>query len=118
MRVNIVMLGVGSVERSLPFYRDQLGMTVANQFPGFAFVDGGGVTIGLAEPVARASEHVVGATELVLGVDNVRSAYKDLRARGVSFMNEPRCVDGTNWAANFADPDGHRLSIYGPEGQA
>ena len=36
--------------------------------------------------------------------------------RGVTFLNEPRCVDGVSWAADFSDPDGHVLSIFGPEG--
>jgi len=36
----------------------------------------------------------------------------------VTFMNEPRPVTGDRWAANFRDPDGHLLSIFGPERRA
>jgi len=28
--------------------------------------------------------------------------------------NEPRVVNGENWAVNFRDPDGHQCSFYGP----
>jgi catechol 2,3-dioxygenase-like lactoylglutathione lyase family enzyme len=114
-RIGVVMLGAKDLARSVAFYRDQLGLTVQQQIPGFAFLDGGGVTLALSEPVARASEHMVGATELVFSVDSVRPAFEALKARGVSFVNEPRLVSPPMWAANFTDPDGHRLSIFGPE---
>ena len=48
-------------------------------------------------------------------VDDVRAAHAALRERGVAFTVEPRAVNPPMWAANFNDPDGHRLSIYGPE---
>jgi catechol 2,3-dioxygenase-like lactoylglutathione lyase family enzyme len=51
----------------------------------------------------------------VFSVEHVRAAYDALRAAGVNFLNEPRVVSGANWAANFKDPDGHLLSIFGPE---
>jgi predicted enzyme related to lactoylglutathione lyase len=52
---------------------------------------------------------------VVFGVESVRATHDMLSKRGVAFINEPRIVDGTNWAANFNDPDGHLLSIFGPE---
>jgi hypothetical protein len=45
----------------------------------------------------------------------VRGAFEALRAKGVQFTIEPRNVTGTLWSANFQDPDGHRLSVFGPE---
>jgi len=42
-------------------------------------------------------------------------AYAALGERGVKFRIEPRQVAGPNWAANFEDPDGHMLSVFGPE---
>jgi catechol 2,3-dioxygenase-like lactoylglutathione lyase family enzyme len=49
----------------------------------------------------------------VLRVDGVRAAYDRLRARGLTFLNEPHTVDGTNDVANFEDLDGHLFSLYG-----
>ena len=43
-RVATIMLGVREVERSVKSYRDVLGMSLISQFPGFAFIVGGGVT--------------------------------------------------------------------------
>src|SRR5262245_15649878 len=117
-RIGHLMLGVSDVSRSVAFYRDRLGMRLSFETPGFAFLDGGGVTLALSEPLKRNSDHVVGATEIVFAVPDVSRAYAALRERGVAFFQEPRTVNGSEWAANFLDPDGHKLSIFGPPGEA
>jgi predicted enzyme related to lactoylglutathione lyase len=55
---------------------------------------------------------------VVFYVDNVRDARNALMDRGVAFMNEPRQATASEWTAHFRDPDGHLLSIFGPEGKA
>jgi catechol 2,3-dioxygenase-like lactoylglutathione lyase family enzyme len=115
MQIGIVMLGVEDVAASVAFYRDRLGLGVKGQTDGFAFLDGGPVTLCLSSPLARASTQIAGATEIVFPVESVRSAFQALQDKGVAFSNEPRNVTGPNWAANFTDLDGHKLSIFGPE---
>jgi lactoylglutathione lyase len=115
LKISHVMLGVESTARALSFYHDILGLPVQGEHPGFAFLDAGGFTLALSEGLAKASENRVGATELVFGVEDVTAAYDALRANGVTFLNAPRAVAGPMFAANFTDPDGHRLSIFGPE---
>jgi catechol 2,3-dioxygenase-like lactoylglutathione lyase family enzyme len=114
-QIGFVMLGVSDLNRSVAFYRDKLGLSVKQEIPGFAFLDGGGVTLCLSQPLARTTGPAGGASEIVFSVDDVRAAYQALRGRGVQFMQEPRAVSGPMWAANFEDPDGHRLSVFGPE---
>lgn len=114
-RIGVVMLGVKDLGRAVAFYRDTLGLPLQHENPEFAFLQAGGVTLALSRPLARNSRDLVGATEVVFSVDDVRGAYDALRARGVAFLHEPRNVTGDLWAANFADPDGHRLSLFGPE---
>ena len=111
----MVMLGVEHLERSLAFYRDLLGLQVRNQIPGFAFVNAGHITLALSEPLSRARPISGESVELVFSVPNVKPAYETLRERGVAFTNEPRNVNGPFWAANFNDPDGHMLSLFGNE---
>ena len=116
-RVGVVMLGVRDLASSVAFYRDKLGLMVVSQSEGFAFINGGGVTLALSEGLATAhgrSGPLAGATEVVFSVDDVRNAHQQLAERGVSFTHEPRVVSGPMWAANFNDPDGHLLSIFGP----
>ena len=113
-RVGNIMLGVADVGRAVEFYRDRLGLTLQHQFPGFAFF-GGGVTLVLSEPLRKARPETGGAVEVVFAVDSVREAREALGARGVVFTTEPRNVTGNLWAATFDDPEGHHLSIFGPE---
>ena len=114
-RVGTILVGVKEVKRSILFYRDTLGLPMTAQFEGFAFFNAGGVTLALSEGLARAVPHLAGATEVVFAVEDVREAYDALKAKGVAFRIEPRQVAGPNWAANFDDPDGHHLSVFGPE---
>jgi catechol 2,3-dioxygenase-like lactoylglutathione lyase family enzyme len=113
--IGIVMLGVADLPRSLAFYCGCLGLSVKNQAPGFAFLEAGAVTLGLSEPLAKAASQVPGAVEVVFPVSHVREAYQSLREAGVPFSNAPRNVTSEFWVANLTDPDGHQLSIFGPE---
>lgn len=113
--IGFVMLGVADLNRSVAFYRDKLGLSVKQEIPGFAFLDGGSVTLCLSQPLARTTGPAAGAMEIVFSVEDVRAAFEALRSGGVQFTQEPRNVSGPMWAANFQDPDGHRLSIFGPE---
>jgi catechol 2,3-dioxygenase-like lactoylglutathione lyase family enzyme len=117
-RVVSIMLGVRDLNASLEFYRDKLGLKIKMQEPQLALLDAGPVTLGLSPGHVRLAPQVNGATEVVFQVENVRSARQGLIDRGVAFMNEPRQVTPTDWAAHFRDPDGHLLSIFGPAGAA
>jgi len=109
------MLGVTDLEKSIPFYRDQLGMKLSAQFEGFAFFDSGGVTLALSRGLVQATGKGPGAVEVVFAVEHVRAAYDALRNQGVVFSREPRVISPGNWGTDFRDPDGHILSIFGPE---
>lgn len=117
-RLSALMLGVRDLQVSLNFYRDKLGLKVKVEEGQLALLDAGPVTLGLSPGHVRLAPQVNGATEIVFQVENVRAARRSLMDRGVVFMNEPRQVTMTEWAAHFRDPDGHLLSIFGPEGKA
>jgi catechol 2,3-dioxygenase-like lactoylglutathione lyase family enzyme len=114
-KIALILLGVSDVEKSIAFYKEKLGLKLTAQFEGFAFFDTGGATLGLSRGLAQATNRGAGATEVVFSVDHVRVAYQALRDAGVPFSIEPRQIAGQNFAANFNDPDGHGLSIFGPE---
>ena len=76
-QIGIVMLGVQQMAQSMTFYRDKLGLVFKGQNEGFAFLDGGGVTLCLSEPLARASVgQISGAVEVVFSVEDVRAAHQ------------------------------------------
>jgi len=113
--VSMIMLGVRYLEKSVSFYRDRLGIDIRQRIPGFAFLDSGALTIVLSEPLAKNVSPLAGATEVIFSVNDVRASYEALKDQGVEFSQEPRNVSGPMWAANFRDPDGHLLTLFGPE---
>jgi|SRR5579863_5920685 len=114
-KIGMVMLGVADSEKAVEFYRDRLGLKLTAQFEGFSFFEAGGVMLILSRGLAQVTGKGPGATEVVFSVEHVRAAYDALRSQGVVFLNEPRVISPGNWGANFQDPDGHGLSIFGPE---
>ena len=115
--VSHIMFCSTDVPKAVAFYRDLVGLAVQMDSPEFAFLDAGSVTLAL-RAVKDPEEVKTGANEVVLGVDGVREAHAEMTERGLTFLNEPRVVTGEQWAANFRDPDGHLLSIFGPESRA
>jgi catechol 2,3-dioxygenase-like lactoylglutathione lyase family enzyme len=113
--VSMIMLGVRDLEKSLSFYRDRLGIDVRQRIPGFAFLESGALTIVLSEPLAKNVSPLAGATEVIFSVNDVWASYEALKNQGVEFSQAPRNVSGPMWAANFRDPDGHLLTLFGPE---
>ncbi len=108
-----IMLGAADLDRSRAFYRDRLGLAVKQEIPGFVFLETGPVTLCLSTAHARLAEQP-GPLEVVLAVASVDAAYTALKGKGIEFLREPANVTGDSWAANFRDPDGHLLSIFGP----
>ena len=113
-RISLIMLGVSDLQRSLAFYRDQLGLSLRGTGGEFAFLDGGGVTLALREAPGLGPAPDERRVEVVFGVDDIEAAHQALRSRGVEFRREPRPVTGDQHAVDFRDPDGHVLSIFGP----
>ncbi len=114
MRISHVILRVRDMDRSLRFYRDEVGFSVLSESPEFSFLDAGPIRLALNQP-AEPPPSDESLTEIVIEVDDVRGMYDEMAGRGVDFRIEPREVmrhDGKALhAADFRDPDGHILSI-------
>jgi catechol 2,3-dioxygenase-like lactoylglutathione lyase family enzyme len=113
-KIGIIMLGVKEMKSSLAFYRDVLGLSIKFPGPEFAFLDAGGVTLCLRSAPGLKDSNDERRTEVVFQVEDIQAAHDALKARGVAFRQEPRIVTGDQLAADFRDPDGHVLSIFGP----
>ncbi|MGC1379666.1 MAG: VOC family protein [Candidatus Baltobacteraceae bacterium] len=107
------MLSVRDVERAATFYRDTLGLPMTGRFEAFAFFDTGEAKLALTSELGNGGGDSQGH-ECVFAVTSVAKAYSALKDR-IEFLNEPRPVNDLNWAVNFRDPDGHLLSLYGPQ---
>lgn len=113
-KIGVIMLGTSDMEASVAFYKDILGLDFTGAHGPFAFFNGGGVTLALNPALGTPSDEK-SSVEVVFSVDHVKEAYDHLKERGVAFRIEPRNVAGPMWATDFRDPDGHTLSIFGPE---
>lgn len=115
MKLSYVMLRVSDIEKSVAFWRDQVGLETNWTGGEFAFFPLGETHLTLNQPPSF--EPQVSDTEIVLGVDDVMAVYAVMKDRGVPFEVEPRPVtnDGTRslLSAYFRDPDGHLASLTG-----
>ena len=114
-KVSIIVLGVTSVAKSAEFYRSTMGLEVHGESEGLAFVATGGVMLMLSRDLGQAFKPLAGATEIVFPVESVNLSYWALAERGCSFLNRPHLVAPGSWAATFTDPDGHKLTVFGPQ---
>ena len=134
---------VRDAERSLPFYRDLLGLRVeADQLESGEFIETilatPGVrvrTIKLSAPgsptlvellefgdaeggaAAPASLRRIGPTHAALTVRDLDALHARLTAAGVRFLSDPRVSDdGRARVAFCSDPDGTPLELVEPTG--
>lgn len=111
----VIQLGVASLDRSIAFYRDTLGFSVAERRDDLKFAhittNVKGVEFGINEvPDPKGGGSVV----LNIGVVHVASARRALEAKGVTFRGQTVVIPGKVALAAFADPDGHVLRLAGP----
>jgi catechol 2,3-dioxygenase-like lactoylglutathione lyase family enzyme len=116
LHVSMISLGVRDMDRSVKFYRETLGLPILGKPGVVTQFQAGDVTIALNGPLGRAAgDAMVGAVEIVFPVQSVAKVRADLAGRGCIFLNEPREIFPGTWGATFTDPDGHRLTILGPQ---
>jgi methylmalonyl-CoA/ethylmalonyl-CoA epimerase len=114
-KATVVILSVTDLNRAVEFYRDRLGLKLTSTNEDFAFFDAGGFTIALRGGRPKADPTDLTSVEIAFAVEHVKPAHQALRTLGVEFKRDPRIITGTTWATDFRDPDGHVLSIVGPE---
>ena len=101
----------------MAFYRDVLGLRFITRFdpPGLAFFNlGAGVRLLLSATASQAS--------LYFQVDDVDAAVKELKKRGVQFLQPPHMIHrdeggdfgkkgAEEWMAFFHDPSNNLLAL-------
>jgi uncharacterized glyoxalase superfamily protein PhnB len=110
------ILQVSDVERSLRFYRDQLGYEVTYTFPDdgepqFVSLDVGGSKLGLgaaAGPVEAGSTAIWGYT------DDVDATFASLVEAGAPVVAEPADMPWGERVASVSDPDGYTIHLGAP----
>jgi catechol 2,3-dioxygenase-like lactoylglutathione lyase family enzyme len=123
-RITDVCLLVKDLERAVEFYRDRLGFRLRRLAPGFADFFTDGVTLALWQvdhmqghlglqpgPGPRGGWRTMAAIQ-VESSDRVLGMHRDLVARGVPFLVEPRAYPWNAFACYFTDPEENLWEIY------
>lgn len=116
--LSYVIIYVPNTKEATAFYRDKLGFKVKMEEDGWVELETGSATVALhgAENLPEKREE---KTNLVFSVENIKEAYEGLKEQGIKFEGEPHEVcstpDHVGMSANFKDPWGNQLSIFGME---
>jgi methylmalonyl-CoA/ethylmalonyl-CoA epimerase len=115
-RIHQIAVYARDLEEAILFYRDTLGarFLVKYEPPGLAFLDFAGVRVLLEKEGPKST--------LYFWVDDIDSAYAELRSNGIKFSGEPHLIhrDDTGvfgqpgeeeWMAFFSDPSGNILAL-------
>lgn len=99
---------VSDFERSLVFYRDQLGLDVVTEDASFGYASFDSGTVSMAFAVAKDQPELIGRhTGIGLMVEDVNLVYEQFSAAGVRFEMEPTEQPWGGYMAMFMDPDGN-----------
>lgn len=115
-RLETIVLFVASLDRSLRFYRDTLGLTaeVMDSHDGvIATAVAGPVTLVLIPRAVRTGESPVLVFEISGGIDDCAEA---LARHGVEIVVPVSEAPDGGLTLDFLDPDGNVLSLHQPEG--
>jgi len=114
--IKFVSIPVTDQQRSLEFYTSTLGMRVLTDQPfddtqrwiELGFPRGG---TGLVLFTAQGQEKMIGGfMNISFTADDVEATARDMKAKGVEFVQDPKKADwGT--AAIFKDPDGNQFVL-------
>lgn len=104
-----MLLRPADYERSLAFYRDELGLAIAREYPGGTVFFAGQSLIELAGHGRTADAGGVFAGALWLQVRDVYAVQEQLRQRGVQIVREARQEPWALHEMHVRDPDGLTL---------
>jgi catechol 2,3-dioxygenase-like lactoylglutathione lyase family enzyme len=115
--ISYIILYVHDTNKAVAFYRDTLGMTVKSDDEGWVELESGTTTLALHHEDNASPGPRNGSAVVVFAVEDILGAYEALKAKGVKFNAEPHQVceagDHVGKSADFTDPDGNALSIFG-----
>ncbi|HEU5138412.1 MAG TPA: VOC family protein [Bacillales bacterium] len=121
IRVRFTSIPVTDQDRALKFYHEKLGFEVVTDQPfgnGKRWIElqppGSDTLIVLFTPPGQESR--IGSFQNVaFSSDDVEKDYRELRDRGVEFVEPAQKADWGGMQAIFRDPDGNTFVLASPE---
>lgn len=109
-KLTTIVLIVKDMDRSVAFYRDVVGLNVEMHTPFWSSLGAGTISLGLHPESANAKVAPSMGCTFGFEVEDIQSAVKDLKAKGVKMQLEPKRED-FGWLAIFSDPDGYAIQL-------
>ena len=120
-RISMIALGVNSLEKSIKFYRDGLGLPMLESPPGVAFFNLHGTWLGLSNRNSLARDAGVSAegngykgfnlAHNVSTEEEVTEIINQAIQAGATLVKEPQKADWGGFHGYFKDPDGHLWEV-------
>jgi catechol 2,3-dioxygenase-like lactoylglutathione lyase family enzyme len=113
--LNAARIFVDDLERARRFYGDVLELRETSAAPGWAVFDIDGKNLVVEKVPSDDPEHGLVGRFLAVSfdVDDIGAAYRDLTAKGVSFVEPPEKQVWGGTLAFLRDPDGNILTLVG-----
>jgi len=109
--IDFVSYDVVDIKRSIAFYRDILGLTLAAEAETWAEFDVAGVTLGLSTYGEKPVPGYKGGASVFLSVDDIEIEVERLKSAGVELFWGPEDT-GACLMAGLTDPDGNRIFLH------
>ncbi len=109
MRLAYVMKFVADMDAAVAFYRDELGLALKFQTPGWSEFATGETTLALH---IASDDNPAGGCELGFSVEDIEAFYAAKSAAGIAFPKPPREQHGVK-LATFLDCDGAKVGVSG-----
>ena len=115
MRLNYAIVFVSDMKRSVPFYRDVIGLPLKFESPEWTEFATDGATLALhssegARPEQDPQATPAGSCRPGLSVPNLTNFHKRMLENGVRCVREPTLTFGVR-IAQYLDPDGLAISV-------
>ncbi|PXW33912.1 UNVERIFIED_CONTAM: lactoylglutathione lyase [Williamsia faeni] len=104
-----IILRPADPDTTLAFYRDQLGLAIAREYPGGTVFFGGGTLIEVAAHLAGGAGP--STSVLWLQVRDLAATQAELEGRGVEIVREARTEPWGLIEMHITDPDGTSIIL-------
>lgn len=112
-KIGQIGIPVTDLERAIPFYQEQLGLPILFNTDTMAFFDCNGVRLLLSIPENEQFAHP--SSVIYFQVERIKDKYRELLAKGVSFLDEPHIVakigQTETWMTFFKDTEDNTLAF-------
>ena len=112
MQLGQIATVVHDIDRATTFYGDVLGLKLLFRAGSLSFFDIG-VRLMLSPPEKPEFDHP--GSILYFKVDDIETRHRDMKARGVEFIDEPHLIarmpDHELWMSFFRDTEGNTLAL-------